>query len=83
MPLTLLDYERKAAAHYGEICINFERKGTPIGVNDLHIAGHARSERLTLLTSNMREFECVEGLRIDKLDVRLGIASAAIEDGIP
>ena len=44
---------------------DLERKGTTIGVNDLHIAGHARSEGLTLVTNNLREFERVEGLRLD------------------
>ena len=63
--LMLLDYAPKAAAHYGEIRANLERKGTPIGVNDLHIAGHARSEGLTLVTNNMKEFERVEGLRLE------------------
>ncbi len=63
--LVLLDYGQKAAAHYGEMRANLERKGTPIGVNDLHIAGHARSEGLTLITNNMKEFERVEGLRLE------------------
>jgi len=63
--LTLLDYGQKAAAHYGEIRTDLERKGTPIGVNDLHIAGHARSEGLTLVTNNLKEFERVEGLRLE------------------
>jgi tRNA(fMet)-specific endonuclease VapC len=31
-------------------------------VNDLHIAAHARSEGLTLVSNNLREFERVEGL---------------------
>jgi tRNA(fMet)-specific endonuclease VapC len=44
--LVVLDYPPKAAAHYGDIRADLERKGTPIGVNDLHIAGHARSEGL-------------------------------------
>ena len=39
-------------------------KGTPIGVNDLHIAGQARSEGLTLVTNNLREFERVDALRL-------------------
>ena len=39
--LVVLDYTPKAAAHYGDIRADLERKGTPIGVNDLHIAGHA------------------------------------------
>ena len=63
--LTLLDYGQKAAAHYGDIRADLERKGTPIGVNDLHIAGHARSEGLTLVTNNLKEFERVEGLRLE------------------
>ena len=62
--LEVLPYGIKAAAHYGEIRANLERKGTPIGVNDLHIAGHARSEGLTLVSNNAREFERVEALRL-------------------
>ena len=34
-----------------------------IGPNDLHIAAHARSEALTLVTNNQREFDRVDGLR--------------------
>lgn len=63
--LEVLNYGPKAAAHYGDIRAKLEREGTPIGVNDLHIAGHARSEGLTLVTNNMREFERVEALRIE------------------
>ncbi len=61
--LEVLDYTPNASAHYGDIRADLERKGTPIGVNDLHIAGHARSEGLILVTNNLREFERVEGLR--------------------
>ena len=63
--LTVLEYGNKAAAHYGDIRAALERKGTPIGVNDLHIAGHARSEGLTLVTNNLKEFERVEALRLE------------------
>jgi len=62
--LEVLEYGGKAAAHYGEIRADLERKGTPIGVNDLHIAGHARSEGLTLVSNNLREFERVDALRL-------------------
>jgi tRNA(fMet)-specific endonuclease VapC len=61
--IEVLEYGSKAAAHYGEIRTDLERKGLTIGVNDLHIAGHARSEGLTLVTNNLREFERVNGLR--------------------
>ena len=63
--LAVLDYTPKAAAHYGDIRAELERKGTPIGVNDLHIAGHARSEGLILVTNNAREFQRVAGLRVE------------------
>ena len=62
--LEVLEYGKKAAVHYGEIRADLERKGTPIGVNDLHIAGHARSEGLTLVSNNLREFERVDALRL-------------------
>ena len=63
--LQTLDYGLKAAAHYGDIRAKLERKGKPIGVNDLHIAAHARSEGLTLVTNNQREFARIDGLRVD------------------
>ena len=63
--LTVLEYGNKASAHYGNIRAVLERKGTITGVNDLHIAGHARSEGVTLVTNNMKEFERVEGLRLE------------------
>jgi len=63
--LEVLDYGRKAAAHYGDIRADLERKGTLIGVNDLHLAAHARGEGLILVTNNMREFERVAGLRVE------------------
>ncbi|MDY0137855.1 MAG: type II toxin-antitoxin system VapC family toxin [Thiomicrospira sp.] len=62
--LDILDYDQQAAAHYGEIRAQLERLGTPIGVNDLHIAGHARSLGTILVTNNIKEFEHVDGLRL-------------------
>ncbi len=61
--LEVLSYGEKAAGHYGEIRADLERKGTIIGVNDLHIAAHARSEALVLVSNNLKEFERVDGLR--------------------
>ena len=63
--LEVLEYGYKAASHYGDIRADLERKGTSIGVNDLHIAGHARSEGLIIVTNNVREFERVPGLRLE------------------
>ena len=63
--LEVLPYGDNAAAHYGNIRADLEKKGTPIGVNDLHIAGHVRSESLILVSNNMREFIRVDGLRLE------------------
>ena len=62
--LDLLPYGPKAAQHYGSIRAALEKRGQPIGVNDLHIAAHARSEGLTLVSNNLREFERVEALQL-------------------
>ncbi len=62
--LDVLDYTAQAAAHYGDIRAVLERSGTPIGINDLHIAAHARASGLTLVTNNEREFDRVPGLRL-------------------
>lgn len=63
--LDLLPYGSKAAQHYSSIRASLEKVGKPIGVNDLHIAAHARSEGLTLVTNNMREFERVPALQLE------------------
>lgn len=62
--IDVLPYDTNAAIHYGDIRADLERKGTIIGVNDLHIAGHARSRGLVLVTNNTRVFERVTGLRV-------------------
>ena len=50
--------------HNSPVSPQLDFKGTPIGVNDLHIAGHAPSEGLTLVSNNLREFERVDALRL-------------------
>ena len=60
--LEVLPYTAKAAQHYGSIRSALEKAGQPIGVNDLYIAAHARSEGLVLVSNNLREFDRVEGL---------------------
>ena len=62
--LEVLPYGARAAQHYGSIRSELEKRGQPIGVNDLHIAAHARSEGLTLVSNNLREFERVPALQL-------------------
>ena len=63
--LVVLPYTAKAALHYGNIRASLETQGKVIGVNDLHIAAHARSEGLTLVSNNLGEFERVAGLQLE------------------
>jgi len=63
--LDVLPYGPKAAQHYGAIRAALEKRGQPIGVNDIHIAAHARSEGLVLVTNNMGEFLRVPGLEVE------------------
>jgi tRNA(fMet)-specific endonuclease VapC len=48
-----------------EIRATLERAGQPIGINHLHIAAHARSQGMTLVTNNFPEFERVSGLLLE------------------
>jgi tRNA(fMet)-specific endonuclease VapC len=63
--LEVLAYSAKAAQHYGAIRRELERAGQTIGVNDLHIAAHARSEGLVVVTNNLSEFSRVPGLMVE------------------
>ena len=63
--LEVLPYGSKAAQHYGAIRAGLERLGKPIGVNDLHIAAHARSEGLAVVTNNVGEFARVPALQVE------------------
>lgn len=62
--LPVLPLGDDADAHYGRLRADLERRGTPIGANDMLIAAHALSLNATLVTDNVREFERVEGLRV-------------------
>ena len=60
--IRILSFDAKAAAHFGDIFADLERRGQRIGDRDMLIAGHARSLGFTLVTNNLREFSRVEGL---------------------
>ncbi|MBP3979315.1 tRNA(fMet)-specific endonuclease VapC [Acidovorax sp. JG5] len=63
--LEVLPYGSKAAQHYGAIRAGLEKIGQPMGVNDLHIAAHARSEGLVMVTHNVGEFARVPALQVE------------------
>ena len=63
--IAIVPFGVEAAREYGAIRVDLTRKGTLIGANDLLIAAHAKSMGLTLVTNNTREFDRVEGLRVE------------------
>jgi tRNA(fMet)-specific endonuclease VapC len=63
--LEILDFDDLAAAHFGQVRAELYAVGQPIGPYDMMIAGHARSTGLILVTNNLREFERVQGLRLE------------------
>jgi tRNA(fMet)-specific endonuclease VapC len=60
-----LPFDTDATSRYGDIRVQLESKGTPIGPLDTLIAAHALSLSATMVTNNAREFERVEGLALE------------------
>jgi tRNA(fMet)-specific endonuclease VapC len=60
-----LPFDTLAAVEYGRVRCKLKRSGVPIGDRDMLIAAHAKSAGLTVATSNVREFERVEGLAVE------------------
>jgi len=63
--LAVLDLDREDARTAGEIRAALARQGTPIGPYDVLIAGQAKARGLTLVTSNLSEFQRVDGLKLE------------------
>jgi tRNA(fMet)-specific endonuclease VapC len=63
--LEVKDFDALAASHAAHIRADLQRRGALIGVNDMLIAGHARSLGLKLITSDLADFARVEGLRCE------------------
>lgn len=63
--LPVLDFTENDARVAAEIRTVLEGRGQPIGSYDTLIAGQALARDLTLVTRNTREFERVDGLRLE------------------
>jgi tRNA(fMet)-specific endonuclease VapC len=65
LPLNLINLDRSSAIEASIIRAHLEKKGMPIGPYDLLIAGLARSQDMTLVTNNIKEFERVVSLHLE------------------
>jgi len=54
-----------AEAAYATLRVDLERRGLPIGANDMLIAAHTLELDAILVTDNVREFKRVKGLRVE------------------
>jgi tRNA(fMet)-specific endonuclease VapC len=60
-----IGFSDEVMQHYGDIRVELERQGTPIGPMDLLISAFARANGLTVVTRNQREFSRVPGLSVE------------------
>lgn len=63
--LPVLPLAPPADRHYAEIRHHLERRGEPIGPNDLLIAAQTRSLEAVVVTANVAEFSRVPGLIVE------------------
>lgn len=63
--IRILDFDSRAAVHFGDIFAELESKRMRIGDRDTMIAAHARSLGYTVVTNNTREFSRVKGLNVE------------------
>lgn len=63
--LAILDWTNEVTGHYARIRSELERSGKPIGNMDLLIASHAVSQRMVLVTNNLKHFANVPGLTVE------------------
>ena len=63
--ITILPWEAGADRHYAAIRTALEKKGTPIGANDMLIAAQARAIEAVCVTDNVAEFKRVPALKVE------------------
>ena len=68
--VTVLPYDTATAHVFGEISAHLERHGTRLADADLQIAATALHHDLELVTGNLRHFERVPGLQLNRILAR-------------
>ena len=65
MLVNIIPFDTAAARSAAGIRAKSEKRGVPIGPYDILIAASAMANNCTLVTHNQKEFERVEGLKIE------------------
>ena len=63
--VAVMPWDAQAADHFAQLRALLERNGTPIGIFDTMIAGHALALKATLVTNNQKHFQKVKALKIE------------------
>lgn len=66
LPLETVPFDAEAGRWYGRVRTQLQQAGLTIGGNDLLIAAHALSLGVTLVTNNVRDFERVKRLHVER-----------------
>ncbi len=64
-PLAILPFDDRASALHARLRASLERRGTPVGCEDLVIASTALAHDAILVTHNTREFKRIPGLSVE------------------
>ena len=64
-PFRIMEWTEEAAAECARIRARLEKQGQMICPYDVQIAGHARALGRTVVTNNVREFQRVDGIRVE------------------
>lgn len=63
--VAVMPWDAQAADHFAKLRAQLERGGTPIGIFDTMIAGHALALKATLVTNNQKHFQKVKSLKVE------------------
>ena len=63
--VAVMPWDAQAADHFAKLCALLERGGTPIGIFDAMIAGHAVALKATLVTNHQKHFQKVKALKFE------------------
>ena len=63
--VAVMPWDAHAADHFAKLRALLERGGTPIGIFDTMIAGHAVALKATLVTNHQKHFQKVKALKLE------------------
>lgn len=64
-PFQIIPFDDKCVINYAQIRLSLEKRGEPVGPNDLVLAAMVMANDGVLITNNTREFKKIRHLRID------------------